>query len=37
MKLLKVSLPGKEKPAIIDKEKNFRDLSKVVNDFNHKI
>ena len=34
MKLLRVGLPGKEKPAIIDKEKNFRDLSKVVNDFN---
>ena len=34
MKLLRVGLPGKEKPAIIDNEKNFRDLSKVVNDFN---
>ena len=34
MKLLRVGLPGKEKPAIIDNEKNFRDLSKVVSDFN---
>ena len=34
MKLLRAGLPGKEKPAIIDNEKNFRDLSKVVSDFN---
>ena len=34
MKLLRVGLPGKEKPVIIDNEKNFRDLSKVVSDFN---
>ena len=32
MKLLRVGEPGKEKPAIIDKEGNFRDLSSIIND-----
>ena len=33
MKLLRVGPQGNEKPAILDNEKNLRDLSKVVNDF----
>jgi hypothetical protein len=27
MKLLRVGEPGKEKPALLDKENNYRDLS----------
>ena len=34
MKLLRVGIKGKEKPAILDNENNIRDLSKVVSDFN---
>jgi len=32
MKLLRVGEPGKEKPALIDKEGNFRDLSSIIKD-----
>ena len=32
MKLLRVGEPGKEKPAMIDKEGNFRDLSSIIKD-----
>ena len=34
MKLLRVGEPGKEKPAILDKMSNYRDLSQHVVDFN---
>ena len=34
MKLLRLGDTGKEKPAIIDKDNNYRDLSSIVNDFN---
>ena len=34
MKLLRLGNLGKEKPAIIDKDGNYRDLSSIVNDFN---
>ena len=34
MKLLRVGSAGKEKPAILDKEENYRDLSNVIQDFN---
>ena len=34
MKLLRLGNTGKEKPAIIDKDGNYRDLSSIVNDFN---
>tara|TARA_B100000674_G_scaffold95284_1_gene67864 strand:- start:953 stop:1795 length:843 start_codon:yes stop_codon:yes gene_type:complete len=34
MKLLRLGDKGKEKPSIIDKEGNYRDLSKVVNELN---
>ena len=34
MKLLRVGELNKEKPAIIDDEKNFRDLSSTIDDFN---
>tara|TARA_B100001059_G_C17738041_1_gene529983 strand:- start:112 stop:960 length:849 start_codon:yes stop_codon:yes gene_type:complete len=32
MKLLRLGDPGKEKPALIDKEENFRDLSSIIKD-----
>jgi 2-keto-4-pentenoate hydratase/2-oxohepta-3-ene-1,7-dioic acid hydratase in catechol pathway len=34
MKLLRLGELGKEKPAIIDKDNNYRDLSSIVEDFN---
>ncbi len=34
MKLLRLGNIGKEKPSIIDKDGNYRDLSSIVNDFN---
>ena len=34
MKLLRLGNIGNEKPAIIDKDGNYRDLSSIVNDFN---
>ena len=34
MKLLRVGEPGKEKPALIDKDGNFRDLSSIIKDLN---
>ena len=34
MKLLRVGAKGKEIPAILDNQNNFRDLSKIVDDFN---
>ena len=34
MKLLRLGDVDKEKPAIIDKEGNYRDLSSIINDFN---
>ena len=34
MKLLRVGSAGKEKPVILDKEENYRDLSNVIQDFN---
>ena len=34
MKLLRLGNNGNEKPAIIDKDGNYRDLSSIVNDFN---
>ena len=34
MKLLRVGEIGKEKPAIIDNDNNYKDLSSVINDFN---
>ena len=34
MKLLRLGNTGKEKPAIIDKDGNYRDLSSIINDFN---
>ena len=34
MKLLRLGNTGKEKPAIIDKDGNYCDLSSIVNDFN---
>ena len=34
MKLLRLGNTGKEKPAIIDKDGNYRDLFSIVNDFN---
>ena len=34
MKLLRLGEPGKEKPALIDKDGNFRDLSPNIKDFN---
>ena len=36
MKLLRVGEKGKEKPAIIDDQNNFKDLSSVIEDFNPK-
>ena len=34
MKLLRLGESGKEKPALIDKDGNFRDLSSIIKDFN---
>ena len=34
MKLLRVGSAGKEKPVILDKEENYRDLSNIIRDFN---
>ena len=34
MKLLRVGDKGKEKPALLDSQNNFRDLSKIISDFN---
>ena len=34
MKLIRVGSAGKEKPVILDKEENYRDLSNVIQDFN---
>ena len=34
MKLLRLGEPGKEKPAVIDKDNNYRDLSNLIEDFN---
>ena len=36
MKLLRVGEKGKEKPAIVDNENNYKDLSSVIEDFNPK-
>ena len=33
MKLLRVGDKGKEKPALLDSQNNFRDLSKIISDF----
>jgi len=34
MKLLRLGELGKEKPAVIDKDNNYRDLSKIISDYN---
>jgi len=34
MKLCRIGSIGEEKPAIIDTEKNYRDLSSIINDLN---
>ena len=34
MKLCRIGSTGKEKPAIIDAENNYRDLSSIINDLN---
>ena len=34
MKLCRIGNVGEEKPAIIDQDNNFRDLSSIVKDFN---
>ena len=34
MKLCRIGDAGNEKPAIIDKESNYRDLSSIINDLN---
>jgi hypothetical protein len=34
MKLCRIGNVGEEKPAIIDEENNFRDLSSLIEDFN---
>ena len=34
MKLCRIGSTGKEKPAIIDGENNYRDLSSIINDLN---
>ena len=34
MKLLRLGDPGKEKPAVLDKDNNYRDLSKIISDYN---
>ena len=32
MKLLRIGKKGREKPAILDNDSNFRDLSTIIND-----
>ena len=34
MKLARIGNPGKEKPIIVDKDNNYRDVSSVIKDFN---
>ena len=34
MKLCRIGKVGEEKPALIDQDNNFRDLSSIVKDFN---
>ena len=34
MRLCRIGSVGEEKPAIIDSEKNYRDLSSIINDLN---
>ena len=34
MKLLRLGEPGKEMPAVIDKDNNYRDLSSIISDYN---
>ena len=34
MKLLRIGDVGSEKPALIDKENKYRDLSSIIKDFN---
>ena len=34
MKLLRLGEKGKEKPAIVDAQDNYKDLSSVIEDFN---
>ena len=34
MKLARIGNPSKEKPIIIDKDNNYRDISSVIKDFN---
>ena len=34
MKLLRLGEKGKEKPAIVDDQDNYKDLSSVIEDFN---
>ena len=34
MKLARVGNPGQERPTIIDKDNNYRDLSSIIKDFN---
>ena len=36
MKLLRLGEKGKEKPAIVDDQDNYKDLSSVIEDFNPK-
>ena len=36
MKLCRIGELGKEKPAIIDKNNNYKDLSSIIEDFNSK-
>ena len=36
MKLCRIGSVGEEKPAIIDSENNYRDLSSIINDLNLK-
>ena len=34
MKLCRIGKKGKEKPALIDEQNNYRDLSEIIEDFN---
>ena len=34
MKLARIGNPSKEKPIIVDKDNNYRDVSSVIKDFN---
>jgi len=36
MKLCRIGELGKEKPAVIDKDNNYKDLSSIINDFDSK-